>query len=181
MKRILLLCAVLIAPVLVFAQAYPAQQNLWNSNTVRGWEPDLYGGAGGYGPFTLDASHNLNVNIAGPTAPQGGVSVVINPYQETGTARSGSVTAGGGWQQVAATNSNRRRFTLQNPCSATTQGVATSENIFVEFSATTPTSTAGAWEITPCGEFDTGADVVGSDAIWAYAAQTGHLFTAREW
>jgi hypothetical protein len=181
MRRFTWLAVFLVAPVLAFAQVYPTQPGIGGAQTAWGWEPDLYNGLGGYGSVTLDSHHNLNVNIAGPTSPEGGVSVVINPYQEAWTDRSGAIAVGATWQQIAVANPDRRRFVVQNPCSTVSEGIAASESLFLNSGPTAPTSTAGSFELLPCGEYETGTDVVGTGAVWLYSATAGHLFTAKEW
>lgn len=124
---------------------------------------------------------STDVTITGPLDSSGNVSVTTVPLGEASTNLSGSITAGGAWQQLNATAG--RRFALQNPCTTASEGIGATESVFIQFSATTPTSTASAWEIPSCAIFDSGASLVVSDTgpIWVYAATTGHLFTSKLW
>jgi hypothetical protein len=101
------------------------------------------------------------------------------------TSYAGSITTGGGWQQVAPADVGRTRFFVQNYCSAQTQGIANTESIFLTLSydqpSINPTTTPGAIEIVSCGSYDTSTLVVGPGPIWIWAATTGHRFDALEW
>ena len=97
------------------------------------------------------------------------------------TERSGSITAGGAWQQLAPQNMSRMRLFVENYCSATTQGISTAESIFIAASVTTPTSLVGSIEVSPCGTYSSDTVVVSTNPIWVYANTTGHLFAAKEW
>lgn len=199
LARVTLLAAVLIAPALAHAQLYPNHPTV--SNPTYGWSPTLNGGIGGYGPFTLDTDHNLNVNcvagcgsgssgptnvtIVGPDGPKGGVSVSVNPYRQNGTNRGASMTVGGSWQQVSPTNPLRQRFFLQNYCSAATQGIASTESLFLAFSPDMPTysplTAPGAVELLTCGSYDSSYAIIGTAPVWVWAATAGHRFGALEW
>jgi hypothetical protein len=92
---------------------------------------------------------------------------------------------GGAWQQIAPANPLRQRFFLQNPCLAATQGIATTEEMFLAIRTTMPTTsplavTTGT-ELLPCGDYDTSYAVVSVSPIWIWAATTGHRFQALEW
>ena len=114
-----------------------------------------------------------------------GSVIVIRSIGASSTHFAGTVTTGAAWQQLAPANASRLRLLVQNYCSVTTQGIATTESLFISFSATTPaivpTATAGATEITACGIYDTSTIVVGTLPVWVWGATTGHRFEALEW
>lgn len=130
-------------------------------------------------------SSSNHVVVDGPDGPEGGVSVSINPFRMNATIRAGQVTVGGAWQQVAPINSLRQRFFLQNYCSAATQGIATSENLFVAFQPTMPADSPldapGPIELLTCGAYDSSYAIIGTSPVWIWGATTGHRFTALEW
>jgi hypothetical protein len=171
-----------------------------------GTDTGVYAGApvtlppGGHNPLPLDANGNLVINcavgcgtsdaptsvtIVGPDGPEGGVSVSINPYRANANNQSGGVTVGGAWQQVFATNSLRTRMFVQNYSSPATQGIASTESLFVAVSPTMPTGTPmavpGPVELLPGGSYDSSSAVVGTAPVWLWSATTGHHFVALEW
>lgn len=87
------------------------------------------------------------------------------------TDRSGTITTGGTAQQLMASNSSRKGFSVQN--------VSTGDLWIRETgtaAATQPSLklTAGTYFETPAGYGSTGA-------VSIYGATTGQAFTAREW
>jgi hypothetical protein len=97
-----------------------------------------------------------------------------------------SITQGGSWQLAvpAATSNERLRFFIENYCSATSEGIGTTESIFFVLAPTQPTGTPmsnNAVELFPCGSYDTSTAIVGQNPIWIYANTTGHLYQVNVW
>jgi archaellin len=99
--------------------------------------------------------------------------------QGTLTDRSGSITTGGTAQTLAAVNASRRYLLVQNPLSATTQGIATAESLFINF---TTTAVAGepSIELAPGDIFVMEGSAVSTELVSVIAATTGHKWTAKE-
>lgn len=91
-----------------------------------------------------------------------------------------TMTAGGTWQALFPTNQNRSTIWVENPCSATTQGIGSAESLFISFSSAAPSSTAGAFEITSCGSLVMTGPYVSQQPVWVYAATTSHAFIAAQ-
>jgi hypothetical protein len=94
---------------------------------------------------------------------------------------SGAIAQGGTWQMMAPVDLVRYGLLVENYCSATTQGLATSESIFLSLGTNSPTSLAGAIEISTCGSYRSDSGIVSTNNVWIYANTTGHLFVAKEW
>lgn len=125
------------------------------------------------------------LNCPVPTTQWGPVSVTItnvnanfNPVQITYTDRSGAIVAGGVAQQLAAVNAARKGIMIINPVSAASQGIATAESIFINFTTAAVVSPPSI-EISPGGSFNPG-NLVSTELISIIAATTGHKFTAKE-
>lgn len=95
------------------------------------------------------------------------------------TDKSGTITLGGTSQTMAAVNASRRRILIENYCSATSQGIATAESLFVNWTTAAGTA-AGSMELSPCGSYDSSLSTVSGEQINVYAATTGHKFMAKE-
>lgn len=125
-----------------------------------------------------------SVTIVGPNGPEGGVSVSINPERKNAIVEGGAIEVGGSWTQIAPENLLRYRISVQNYCSAATQGIPTTESLFVAVSPAVPPSplvTPGPFELVTCGGYDSSSAVVGTGPVWLWAATTGHRFAALEW
>ena len=104
----------------------------------------------------------------------------VNPMkQNTLTNRSGPITTGGTAQTLAPANGNRRYLLIQNPLSATTQGIATAESLFFNF---TTAAVAGepSIELAPGDIFVMEGSAISTELISVIAATTGHKWTAKE-
>jgi hypothetical protein len=101
------------------------------------------------------------------------------------TNDAGTVTQGGSWQEAAPANLYRIRLFVQNYCTATSEGVPTSESIFMTTAPTAPsgepTATAPGIELMPCGSYDSDDSIISTDPVWIYASTTGHRYMAFEW
>lgn len=82
---------------------------------------------------------------------------------------------------LAPANSLRFGLLIENYCSATTQGLTTAESVFLALGTNSPTSLAGAIEISTCGSYRSDLSIVSTNNVWVYANTTGHLFVAKEW
>lgn len=127
----------------------------------------------------VDTSGNLKVIAAAGSATIGAVSSV----QASATARGGSITTGGTSQTLMAANTSRKGFIVQNPCSATEQGIAAAENLYINLtSAATVSTNANLAVLPPCSSFSMGitAGVVSTELVTVIAATTGHIWLAKE-
>jgi hypothetical protein len=88
------------------------------------------------------------------------------------TDRSGTITTGGAAQQLAAANSNRNYFLIQNPSAAT-------ESLWFRF-GTGAVVGEPSIELTPGNGFVMDGNYVETELISVIAATTGHTFTAKE-
>lgn len=102
--------------------------------------------------------------------------VIVAPF----TDRSSSITAGGTSQTLAIVNSNRKRIVIQNPCTSTSQGIITAENLFINFTSAASLSGGNSFELQPCGSYDSGPSPVSGELISVNATTTGHQFIAKE-
>lgn len=102
------------------------------------------------------------------------------PVLGTTTDKSGTISVGGTSQQLAAANASRRRLIIQNPCSSTTQGIATAESLFINF-VSVAAATGTSFELTACGSFDMGSGPSSGEIVNVIAATTGHKYIAKEW
>lgn len=117
-------------------------------------------------------------NGSGGLSPASGGSNVV-----TTTARGGSITLGGTSQTLLAANASRKAFTVQNPCLATEQGIATAENLYINItSAATVSTNANLAVLPPCSAFSIGitAGVLTQEAVTVISATTSHIFYAKE-
>lgn len=111
-----------------------------------------------------------------PGAPAGVTAV-------TATARGISLTTGGVDQTIAAASATRKALVIQNPCSATSQGIAAAENVFVNINAAATVSTnVNFAELAPCQSVTLmiSPGYVDQEAIHVIAATTGHVIYAKE-
>lgn len=95
-----------------------------------------------------------------------------------------TITAGTTWQTLFAANTNRSTLWIENPCTATSQGIATAESIFVYFvpfnGSCLASGTTGAFELQVCGSLVQTPQYVSQQKICVYAATTGHVFQASQ-
>lgn len=103
-------------------------------------------------------------------------------YQASGqyVDRSSKIVTGGTSQPLMQANGNRRRLLIQNPVSATSQGIGAAENLFVRFIGPASTSLGNSIELLPGGSYDSGNGPCTIDAINVVAATTGHQYFAVE-
>lgn len=110
-------------------------------------------------------------------------TITPGPASVSATARGSAIVTGGTAQTLVAANTSRKAIVIENPCSSTTQGIATAESIFINFtSAASVSSSANAAEIAPCSQYALGLNggVVTPELISIIAATTGHIIYAKE-
>lgn len=100
--------------------------------------------------------------------------------QGTFTDRSGVVAAGATSQTLMAVNAARKRFIIENPVSAASQGIVTAESLFVNFTVNAGVNDGISFEISPGGSFDSGAGPVSTEKITVTATTTNHKYIAKE-
>lgn len=110
-----------------------------------------------------------------PTTPQ----PPQPPLQASFTDRSGSITLGGTAQTLAAINTARKRILIENPCTATSQGIATAESLFINFTSAAAANSTSI-ELTSCGSYDSGPGPVTTELISVIAPTTAHKWVAKE-
>lgn len=102
------------------------------------------------------------------------------PAAASYTDKSGAITLGGTAQTLSAINTSRKRIIIENPCTATSQGIATAENLFINFTTAATTAGGNSFELVACGSFDSGSGPVSTELISVIAATTNHKWIAKE-
>jgi hypothetical protein len=97
-------------------------------------------------------------------------TVTANPATGTLTDRSGTITAGGTAQQLAAANTSRKYFFVQN---------LSAENMWVNFT-TTAVASQPSIRLTPGSSFTLEGGFVSTEAVHVIAATTGSAWSAKE-
>ena len=135
------------------------------------------------GKFGIDqttpgTTNGVQVNAA---LPAGANTIgALNPLAGTYTSKNASITGGGTAQTLIASNASRRRFYIQNPCTATGQGIAAVESIYINFTTTAGVNNGTSIEILACGSYESDAGPITTQAISVNAATTGHKIVAGE-
>lgn len=130
---------------------------------------------------TPGTTNGVQVNAALPAGTNtiGAVASV----GATATARGLAITTGGTSQTLIAANASRKAFTIQNPCSASEQGIATAEDLAINLtSASTLTTSANLAVLAPCASFSMGitAGLVSTELVTGIAATTSHVVYIKE-
>lgn len=105
----------------------------------------------------------------------------VIPLRGTTTDRSVVITLGGTSQQLAASNTSRNRLLIQNPISATAEGLGATETCAVNFGSAATQAGGNSFDIGPGGSFDSGGGPVMTDAVNIICPTTGHKIPAKEW
>lgn len=115
----------------------------------------------------------LAVASCGPAFAQ-----AVGPLVDAGTL---AITLGGASQTAfaASTSSNRKALYIENPCTTTSQGIGSTESLFVNF-ATAAGGTNGSIELAACGSIVMSGGYVSQQQVNVEAATTGHLFVAKQ-
>jgi hypothetical protein len=125
-------------------------------------------------PLTQDATGKLC----------GSSSVAVTPAVATPTDKSGTLTAGGTSQTLAAANTSRKCLIVQNPISATEQGIATAEDLYLNNNAVAAVAGNGAnWAVLGPGGSASFcfSGLVDQTAITVNATTINHRWYAREY
>jgi len=131
-------------------------------------------------PFSLDLSGNLRTTVT--TAIPAGTNTIgsLNPLAGTYTSRNLTLTLGGTAENLMASNTSRRKFYIQNPCTTTGQGIAAVESIYISFTGSAGVNNGTSIEILACGSYESDAGPISTQAISVNAATTGHKIVAGE-
>jgi len=109
------------------------------------------------------------VSAANPLPVTGTIS--STPSSGTLTDRSGTITAGGTAQTLAASNSSRKYLLIENQDSA--------ESLWINFTTAAVTSQPSI-ELQPGATFVMDSAFVSTELVSVIAATTGHKFAAKE-
>lgn len=145
------------------AQVQPMVQNGTNPTTRC-----AVGGADGTG---------CPIPITGTITASTGVITV------TATDRGGTLTAGGTAQNAAASNTSRKGFVIQNPCTATGENIAAVEDLYVSVTGAATVAGAGNFaDLAPCGSASliVAPGSVIQTAVSVNATTINHRWTATE-
>lgn len=93
---------------------------------------------------------------------------------------SSSVTTGGTSQTAIPLNAKRRRIVIQNPATATSQGIGTAESLFINFTTGASTSKGNSIELLAGGSYDSDSGPCTTELVTIVAATTGHQYCAKE-
>ena len=92
---------------------------------------------------------------------------------------SGSVKSGG-VSQIMIPAGQRLALVIENPVTATSQGIVTAESLFINFTNPASTTVAGSIELIAGGSHTEDTANVTFEAVTVTAATTAHQFTAKE-
>src|SRR5258708_2804096 len=93
---------------------------------------------------------------------------------------SRKIAVGGTSQSGIPANGNRRRMIIQNPATATSQGIGTAENLFINFTGGASSTTGNSIELLPGGSYDSDSGPCSVEQINIVAATTNHQYLAKE-
>lgn len=171
MKRILALAAflALLAPAAALGQGTPT------ANVVSSCGSASYP-AGTARPQTQDTTGRSC------GSGSGGSTAISAPIYLTPTNDSISLTLGGTAQNIMASNATRKGCTIQNPATATDQGIATAENIYVNFGGTAAAAST-SFELVPGQSISCSPLGIGTvtSAVSVVGATTNHKIIGVEY
>lgn len=138
-------------------------------------------GGGTTGPVTYCVVGTVTTGSCPMPVTTTGGGVTLTPIYLTPTNDSLSLTTGGTAQNAIASNATRKGCTIQNPATATDQGIATAENIYVNFGGTAAAAST-SFELTPGQSISCSPLGIGTitSAVSVVAATTGHKIIAVE-
>lgn len=137
----------------------------------------------------------INSSGAKPNCPVGNVSASSCPLPVSISGGGGSgvlaltptddglaLTLGGAAQTAIASNTSRKGCTIQNPATATDQGIATADNLYVNFGGTAAAAST-SFELTPGQSISCSPLGIGTitSNVSVVAATTGHKVVAWEY
>lgn len=111
----------------------------------------------------LDGSINANTGAATSVAT---------------TDKSGSIAAGGVAQAAIALNASRKGWCIQNPSSATAEGIAAAESLWIRVNGTAAPNVGT--EITPGNQVCNATGLIDPAAISVYAVTISHKYNGFE-
>lgn len=118
----------------------------------------------------------------GSALVSGTVTATTGLVAVTPTDKGGTITLGGTAQTLAASNTSRKSLTIQNPCTATGQGIAAIEDLYI--SVTGSATIAGASnfaDLPACASVEVSFNgTVITAAVTVNAASTNHRWSATE-
>lgn len=113
--------------------------------------------------------------------PYGSVTVTSAAATASVTDRSGSITVGGTAQTLAASNSSRKRITVENYSTSSAQNISTAESLFISFTGSAVCGGGtGTIEIPAGAVFDTGSGPISTQAVSVCGASTNHRWYGGE-
>jgi len=117
--------------------------------------------------------------IATQADPKGSLFVDIAARGATSaTNKGGSITTGGTAVQVDAAPTTKRTYLLiENPCTATSQGIGVAESLFVAFAASAAANSTSI-ELGQCGSLVQETGFIDQGTISVNAATSSHKFVA---
>lgn len=105
----------------------------------------------------------------------------VNPAQGTFTNRGATLAVAGTSQILAAANAARKAIFIENPATATGQGIAAAESVYINFTTAAGVDNGTSFEITPGGYWPPASyNTVTTEQINFNAATIGHRIIAKE-
>lgn len=108
----------------------------------------------------------------------GGGTVTTSPLAVTTTDKSGTVTVGATAQTAIALNASRKSWCIQNPPTATLQGIATAEVLEVRVNGTASATTGTI--LSPGDQACSQSGTIDTAAVSVLGATTGHVYVGFE-
>lgn len=113
---------------------------------------------------------------------------MVNPVASVSLAhrgrvveKSGTITSGGTSQTMMAANPTRLYLLIQNPLTATGQGISAAESLFIRFGDTAATVNTGtSFELSPGSSLVMEGGFCCTQAVQVIAATTAHDWIAVE-
>lgn len=134
--------------------------------------------------YTQDADkiNQTPVSTTNPLPITGANGTQAAPLVVTTTNKGGTITLGGTSQTLAVANASRKSLCIENPASATSQGIAAAESIFVNVnSIVAALNSTTSWEFTPGASGCLYPPNQVDQTLWTInAATTGHQYVAKE-
>lgn len=123
----------------------------------------------------VDGNGNMNVT--------GAVAATVTGDSGAYTDRSGTITAGGVSQTLAAVNASRKYLLISNPPDAASQGIAVAEKLCINFTSAASLTAAGSVCLAPGVTWVMGGvgGFVSTELVTVVAATTAHNYTAKEY
>lgn len=135
--------------------------------------------------YVVGSSQAVTQTAGGAVCTGGGGSgapTTVSPIYLTPTNDSLSITTGGTAQQAIATNATRKGCTIQNPATASDQGIVTAENAYVNFAGTAAAAST-SFELVPGQSISCSPLGIGTvtSAVSVIAVTTAHKLIVVEY